>query len=265
MKKKSISNEMPLWSFQFKSSSKVEVLNRKDIESKLVSKALKDERFKSKLKENSKITIEEMFDITLPTTLLVSVVEETESLIYFILPHNPYLGTTEAELKDALGINLEELAGWVLDQRKELLGEDKENNLKLIAKAWKNDAFKKLLIIDPVAVIENELDQKIDSKITIKVLEETKDHIYINIPQLPDIALLENELDAHFVNMPMVIGSHQNTAGFLGNCSVHQTHSQALFCTDTRSRSAECVDVKTIYPGYNGCGGVCTLFSLIPG
>jgi len=259
------SNQLPLWSFQFKSSSKIEFISRQEIEAKLITKALKDDEFKKELRSDPKASIKELTGCEIPGELSIELVDETESVVYLVLPSNPYNGLTEEEIRKATNMDLEEICDWVLNNQKGLFPDNREMNVQMVLKAWKDEAFKRLLLADPKVIIEQLLEEKVGDGITIIVLEETREKIFIVLPYLKDTALYLNEVDMHAINMPMVIGSHQNTAGFLGDCDKGNTHNDRLFCLDTRSDSQECKGVVTIYPGYNGCGGVCRFFSLLPG
>ena len=73
---------------------------RKQLEEKLIAKAMKDESFRKNLLENPKAAIEEETGIKLPEALNLKVVEENPSTFYLILPPkiNP---ETEDELSEA--------------------------------------------------------------------------------------------------------------------------------------------------------------------
>lgn len=207
MEEQNVNRQLPLWSFGFKSSSRVEVLTRMDIESRLVAKALKNGEFKNELLKNGRATIEQLFAIELPDALTVHIVEETDLLVYLVLPHNPYAGIAESELITALGMDLEDIAGWVLNQQKGLFPEDSQKNVRLVTNAWRDAFFKKQLLADPVFIIEQELGEEIQDGVTIQVLEETADEVYIVIPQALDHAFAQTEIETYSVNLPIIIGS----------------------------------------------------------
>ena len=73
---------------------------RKQLEEKLIAKAMKDETFRKNLLENPKAAIEEETGIKLPESINLKVVEENPSTFYLILPPkiNP---ETEDELSEA--------------------------------------------------------------------------------------------------------------------------------------------------------------------
>lgn len=57
---------------------------------------------------------------------------------------------------------------------------------RIIEKAWRDETFRAALLADPKAVIEAELGQALPQGITVKVVEETADTLYIRLPLNPD-------------------------------------------------------------------------------
>ncbi|GAA6614331.1 NHLP leader peptide family RiPP precursor [Scytonema sp. NUACC26] len=64
----------------------------------------------------------------------------------------------------------------------------------LIAKAWKDQAFKQELIQNPKAVYAKELQQELPETLQIQVLEETPSTLYLVIPQNPMNTHITEEL-----------------------------------------------------------------------
>lgn len=67
---------------------------------------------------------------------------------------------------------------------------------KVVELAWKDAGFKAQLLSDPRAALEQGADLRIPDGVTVKVLEESADTIYVVIPQNPDAELSEEELEA---------------------------------------------------------------------
>jgi hypothetical protein len=69
---------------------------------------------------------------------------------------------------------------------------------ELIAKAWKDEAFKQELISNPKAVFVRELGQEIPENIDIRVMEETPNALYLVLPMSPQVTeeLSEEALEA---------------------------------------------------------------------
>jgi hypothetical protein len=59
---------------------------RKDFEQELIVRALKDETYRQHLKNNPKAALEEASGQSLPETLNVTVLEESASNLYIVLP-----------------------------------------------------------------------------------------------------------------------------------------------------------------------------------
>jgi len=199
--------QLPLWAFQFKSSSKIKIVTRKEIEIKLIERVLKEEGFKKRLIRDPKSEIEEMFDIQLPEKISLQVLEETEDHIYLVIPNNPYAGIEELEIKQALGMDLEDIARWVLEQQKELLTSDREKQVQIVAKAWRDEEFKKSLKDNPIHTLQTILGENIESGHIINVLEETAEQVFIILPSLTERGLDESDADTSFINMSIVIGT----------------------------------------------------------
>ncbi|MEB3342865.1 MAG: NHLP leader peptide family RiPP precursor [Okeania sp.] len=72
----------------------------------------------------------------------------------------------------------------------------KDLEIHLITRALKDEDFKRELIANPKAVIEEELETKLPEDLEIKVLEETEDTIYMVLPCNPYEGMSEEELQA---------------------------------------------------------------------
>lgn len=63
----------------------------------------------------------------------------------------------------------------------------REFESELIAKAWKDEAFKQELISNPKAVYVRELGEQLPENLKIKVMEETSDTLYLALPRSPQV------------------------------------------------------------------------------
>lgn len=63
-----------------------------------------------------------------------------------------------------------------------------EFEAELIAKSWKDEAFKQELIDNPKAVYARELGQQLPENLKIRVMEETADTIYLALPKTPQVS-----------------------------------------------------------------------------
>jgi hypothetical protein len=216
-------HELPLWSFEFKSSSRVGVLTRRDIERNLIKNALEDESFKNDLLNNPKPTIDAQFDLQLPDSFQVEVLEETDELVYLILPFNPYQDVPEPELMGALGMNLNDLAGLMLEQQNGTVAGDWQKTVNLIVRAWKDNDFKANLLAEPEQTLAAELGMSLSEGVKIRVLEESPQKVYIVIPFLPDFNMEDVSYELDAVNLPIIIGSD----------SSNPNNTLALDCTQS--------------------------------
>lgn len=90
----------------------------------------------------------------------------------------------------------------------------REFESELIAKVWKDEAFKQELISNSKAVYARELGQQLPENLTIRVMEETSDTIYLALPTSPQVSeeLSDEALEAvaggwHFVTSGVILGS----------------------------------------------------------
>src|ERR1044072_4463175 len=65
---------------------------------------------------------------------------------------------------------------------------------KVIAKAWRDPAFKAKLLADPKAVL-NEAGVTFPTDVTVRVVEDTAAHVHLVVPPKPTGALSEEALD----------------------------------------------------------------------
>ncbi len=68
----------------------------------------------------------------------------------------------------------------------------------VVAKAWKDEKFKKELISNPKAVINKEFGVQIPDNVNVKVVEENANNLYIILPMKPqrEGELTDEQLEA---------------------------------------------------------------------
>jgi hypothetical protein len=73
--------------------------------------------------------------------------------------------------------------------------ENTQENLqaKIIARAWKSEAYKQELLENPKAVIAREFDVELPAEVSVQVLEETPTNLYFVLPLRPQFE--EEDLD----------------------------------------------------------------------
>jgi hypothetical protein len=64
----------------------------------------------------------------------------------------------------------------------------REFETSLIAKAWRDEAFKQELISNPNAVYARELGEQLPENLNIRIMEETSDTIYLALPTTPQVS-----------------------------------------------------------------------------
>ena len=83
------------------------MLQRKDLEQKLIEKAMKDEAFRKQLIDNPKAVIEQESGMKILESTKIKIVEEDPQTIYLVLPCVPARATqvelSEIELQDVAG------------------------------------------------------------------------------------------------------------------------------------------------------------------
>jgi hypothetical protein len=95
-------------------------ISRKDIKEALVRAALKDEAFRESLLANAKFAVERALGTTLPDRLKVVLLQETDDLMYIVLPKD--FPDDTSNLSDA---ELETIAGGSLSAETNMLcGQD---------------------------------------------------------------------------------------------------------------------------------------------
>lgn len=178
---KTITPNVPLWTYQIQQNSKLAIRSRKDLEVQLIIRCLKDELFKQELMNNPKAVIEKEIGIKLPDELKYNLLKETETTVYIVLPGNPYEGLTEAEIYSYSKLTLEDIAQWVFEQQiNTVLNE--VNSVQMIAEAWKNEVFKQELLSKPKVTLADKLGILVPESFDIQVVSESCDTLYLVLP-----------------------------------------------------------------------------------
>ncbi|MCF4965702.1 NHLP leader peptide family RiPP precursor [Nostoc sp. CMAA1605] len=73
-----------------------------------------------------------------------------------------------------------------MSEQEQILENSQENlEAKIIARAWKNDAYKQELLENPKAVIAREFNVELPAEVSVQVLEETPTNLYFVLPMRP--------------------------------------------------------------------------------
>jgi hypothetical protein len=223
---------LPLWSFRMLPNSRLALRTRKDLENHLITRALKDRAFRSRLLAEPKAIVEMELGVKLPEKLEVLALEETESQVYLVLPANPYEDVSE-EVWRSSGKTYEEVARLVLEQQRHSFF-DEESSASFIARMWSDPIFKRRMVNDPAAVIEEEFGFSPSPGLSIQTCEEQLDRIYIIVPRILDQDL-DDVYEAQSIsglNRPLLVAACAPAAvtiadSLLLNCTL---------CTNTTGR-----------------------------
>jgi hypothetical protein len=73
-----------------------------------------------------------------------------------------------------------------MSEQEQTLDNTQENlEAKIIARAWKSEAYKQELLENPRAVIAREFDVELPAEVSVQVLEETPTNLYFVLPMRP--------------------------------------------------------------------------------
>ena len=81
------------------------------------------------------------------------------------------------------------------EQDRKLLARRQEIEIKLIERAWKDEAFREALIRDPKGTLAREFSAEFPEQVEIEVVAETDRKKYLVIPQPVSGELSEEELE----------------------------------------------------------------------
>ena len=82
---------------------------REQLEGQIIRKALKDDGFRQKLIDDPKATIEKETGLTLPANVQVKTLQETDDLVYLVLPAAP---SAQAPLGEGEVAGAADCSGW---------------------------------------------------------------------------------------------------------------------------------------------------------
>jgi hypothetical protein len=81
-----------------------------------------------------------------------------------------------------------------MSEQEQILENSQENlEAKIIARAWKSEAYKQELLENPKAVISREFDVELPAEVNVQILEETSTSLYFVLPMRPDFSAADLE------------------------------------------------------------------------
>ena len=100
----------------------------------------------------------------------------------------------------------------------ELLRQRHESELRIVSKAWEDDAFREKLLKDPKATLARELGVELPKELTVNVRQESPTTAYLRIPSAPKRTTMSEELSEETFEKVAgggVIVAYESTRGSL--------------------------------------------------
>jgi hypothetical protein len=144
-----------------------ETLLTRELTAQLIGRAWKDPIFKQALLEDPAGALAQFLDVQLPPGLHLTVVEETATTLYIVLPAN----AEAANHRDRPAAEAQ-----------------------IVARALHDAAFRQALLADPAGALQQAFGMHLPSTMTVHVLVETLTTSYLVLPLDPTPALAEREL-----------------------------------------------------------------------
>jgi hypothetical protein len=150
---------------------------------KIVARAWSDDDYKARFLADPATVMREV-GIELPGGAQVKVVENTPHLLHLVLPPRDVTPEDLAQLAGGLTMGT---AGTPADQQKG------DEYVKIIARAWADDEFKRRLLVDPAAVMR-EYELEIREGVELRAVESTDSLVYMALPPPPGDDVSEEDL-----------------------------------------------------------------------
>lgn len=144
-----------------------EALLTRELSAQLIGRAWKEPLFKQALLENPAGALARFMDFRLPPGHSLTVVEETATTLYIVLP-------ASAEATDSRDRPAVEA--------------------QIVARALHDATFRQALLADPAGALQQAFGMHLPSTMTVQVLLETPTTFYLVLPLDPTPALAEREL-----------------------------------------------------------------------
>jgi hypothetical protein len=139
----------------------------------VVTRSWQDEAFKRRLVADPRAVLQE-HGLAVPDGKAVRVVEDTPETMHLVLPNKPIERMSDEQLAQLAG----EGPGRKVGQ--------------LAIKAWQDEAFKRRLVADPRAVLQ-EQGLPLPAGKSVRVMENTADTYYLALPAKPAEGELSDE------------------------------------------------------------------------
>jgi len=173
----------PFSFWSYKPATRDVGVTRKDLEFRLVVRAARDEDFRNDLLRNPSSVLEREYETKLPECMRLHVIDEGDRDVCMVLPYNPYAGVCEEDLKLETGLSLEDIAFWLLHNRRgTLLNPSK--SLELVLHAWRHQQFRTEFLTDPRLALIDHLQVHLPGGYRYVAFEESASDLFIVLPRL---------------------------------------------------------------------------------
>ncbi len=137
-------------------------MKKEEVKRTVIAKALKDAAFKAQLLKNPKAAIKAETGVEVMASQTVKVVEDSASVVHFVVPRVGTGERDETSAKDPKPENVKSDGG----------GDEEKTRAKLKADLAKN----------PGAAVEKATGVKVPAGATVKVLEDTSSLVHLVLP-----------------------------------------------------------------------------------
>jgi hypothetical protein len=136
------------------------------VQAQLTARAWKDDAFKGRLVRSPKAAIKEECGIDLPADFSIRVLEMTPTYMPFVIPSAT--PAFKAKSVDEISRELAAAAGDLPAEAKPIV----EKQTRLLARAWKEPAFRTELVKDPRKVLERELGAALPAGTKVEAFQD---------------------------------------------------------------------------------------------
>jgi hypothetical protein len=213
---------LSLWTLDLNRGSRATLRTRRAIEESLVTRALRDEDFRREFVLTPRAVVGRELGALMDSALSVEVLDESTGTVFVVVPRNPYEHLDGDQLKE-LGLTLEDVATWALEQQRTGLPASQES-AAVLARAWVDDSYYRELVADPRGFLSRELDIEIPDDVEVEVRRESEREVFIVLPEaerhaLADLGWVRDHLDAFASDRELAIGSFKHgSASTVGAC-----------------------------------------------
>ncbi len=183
---------------------------------KVVQQLLKDRSLCERFLADPKGTLSSELKTELPAALNIHVVRSDAETMNIVIPQRPpgLADDFDPSFPDTMD---KILADPTLSDERKI---HYRVRLVLVGKAWKDDAYRRALVDDPVRCVEEEFGVKVPANVTVQVFEEDAEHLYIDLPMTIAIPMVVGLDDAVVMAAVVTAGGAIVAAAITGAASI---------------------------------------------